>query len=280
MYPALFMEGGTVFMGSPNEKAKGFMQGAAFVFEQDAGGTDQWEERQMLFPEDMLYVTDERFGRSVSIRGDTLAVGAFQDDDAGSNAGAVYIFERNLLQPGAWGQYRKIYSLNDTTAGGDSFGWSVSVDAGLLLAGAYGDDDLGSSAGAAYVYDRNKPGSDGWGYDKVKKLLPIDGAASDRFGYAVALSGDTAVVGAYQDDDNGSNSGSAYVFQQDHGGTDNWGQVRKLIPADGAASDYFGFAVAVSGDTVAVGAYQDDDNGSSSGSVYIFERDADGSDIW
>jgi hypothetical protein len=88
------------------------------------------------------------------------------------------------------------------------------------------------------------------------------------FGYAVALSGDSALAGAYYDDDNGSNSGSAYVFTRS-GAT--WSQQAKLTAADGAASDYFGYAVALDGDSALVGAPYDADNGSNSGSAYVFK---------
>ena len=116
--------------------------------------------------------------------------------------------------------------------------------------------------------------------NETVKLLASDGAADDRFGESVAVSGDTAVVGALLDDDNGSESGSAYVFRRDAGGVDNWGQVKKLLASDGAPVDRFGKSVAVSGDTVVVGAALDDDNGSGSGSAYLFQRDAGGVDNW
>ncbi|MFQ5658676.1 MAG: FG-GAP repeat protein [Candidatus Methylomirabilales bacterium] len=101
------------------------------------------------------------------------------------------------------------------------------------------------------------------------KLTARDGAASDHFGAAVALSGDTVVVGVSGDDDRGSSSGSAYVFQRT--GT-TWTEQAKLTARDGAAFDQFGAAVALSGDTVVVGARFDDDRGSSSGSAYVFQR--------
>jgi hypothetical protein len=76
------------------------------------------------------------------------------------------------------------------------------------------------------------------------KLLASDGAAYDYFGFSVAVSGTTALVGAYFDDDNGSSSGSAYLFD-----TTTGTQLAKLLPSDGAADDYFGYSVSVSGTT-------------------------------
>ncbi len=110
----------------------------------------------------------------------------------------------------------------------------------------------------------------------MTKLLASDGASGDTFGGSVAVSGDTVVVGAYRDDDNGNTSGSAYVFERDEGGADAWGEVKKLLASDGASRDEFGFSVAVSGDTAVIGAWLDDDNGSASGSAYVFELDSAG----
>jgi hypothetical protein len=99
------------------------------------------------------------------------------------------------------------------------------------------------------------------------KRVALDAASGDQFGFAVAISGDTAVVGAYYDDDMGTTSGSAYIFVRD-GAT--WSQQQKLIAADGVSGDQFGFAVAVSGDTVVVGAPKSDDGGADAGCAYVY----------
>ena len=114
---------------------------------------------------------------------------------------------------------------------------------------------------------------------EVAKLVASDGAAGDYFGYSVAVDGDTALIGAYGDDNNGSNSGSAYVFIRSGG---SWVRQAKLTAPDGASSEYFGVSVAVDGDTAAViGVRYDDDNGSNSGSAYVYsltlpDNDEDG----
>jgi len=113
---------------------------------------------------------------------------------------------------------------------------------------------------------------------QVAKLIADDGAVADYFGYSVAYSDGIAVVGAYNDDDKGSNSGSAYVFEMsDSSDATSWTQVKKLAPDDGAVDDRFGHSVAISDGTIVVGAYNDDDKGSSSGSAYVFEK-SDSSD--
>ena len=151
----------------------------------------------------------------------------------------------------------------------DSFGWSVAISGDTMVVGAYQDDDKGVWSGSAYVFTRD---TSGW--TQCAKLLASDGAVGDYFGRSVAISGDTVVVGAYSDGDKGNNSGSAYIFTRDAAGslTSGWTQHAKLLASDGAANDYFGYSVAIDGDTVVVGAYQDDDNGSSSGSAYVFKK--------
>jgi hypothetical protein len=109
--------------------------------------------------------------------------------------------------------------------------------------------------------------------DKVK-LRASDGRPSDWFGFSVAVAGDTLVVGAVRDDDDGDSSGSAYVFQRGPNG--DWSEVAKLTAADAAAGDEFGATVAVSGGTIAVGAQRHDATTVDSGAVYLFERGTGG----
>ena len=111
--------------------------------------------------------------------------------------------------------------------------------------------------------------------DQLAKLLPNDGAADDLFGYSVAISGATSIVGAIQDSDNCIESGSAYLFD-----TTTGQQIAKLLPNDGATADYFGYSVAISGTTAIVGATGDDDNGDLSGSAYLFDAAAPGKCPW
>ena len=98
------------------------------------------------------------------------------------------------------------------------------------------------------------------------KLLANDGASDDRFGYSVAISGTTAIVGAHWDDDNGFDSGSAYLFD-----TITGTQIAKLLASDGMDNDQFGVAVDLSDDTAIIGAFGNDDNGADSGSAYLFD---------
>jgi hypothetical protein len=114
---------------------------------------------------------------------------------------------------------------------------------------------------------RYDPGTGTW--IEEEKLIASDGAALDLFGHSVSISGDIALVGAYYDDDNGDDSGSAYVFRYDPG-TGAWIEEEKLLASDGAVDDHFGWSVSISGDVALVGAFGDDDNGDDSGSAYVF----------
>ncbi|MGR0481493.1 MAG: FG-GAP repeat protein [Candidatus Electronema sp. V4] len=125
----------------------------------------------------------------------------------------------------------------------------------------------GSNSGSAYVFVRAADGT----WSQQAKLNADDGPADDQFGWSVAVSGDTAVIGAGLA---GDDSGSAYVFVRAADGT--WNQQAKLTAADRAAFDMFGVGMSVSGGTVVIGAYGDDDKGSSSGSAYVFVRAAGG----
>ena len=106
------------------------------------------------------------------------------------------------------------------------------------------------------MFTRAHAGDLASGWTQVAKLTADDGAANDYFGYSVSIDGDTVVIGASEDDDKGSNSGSAYVFTRDTAGdlTSNWTQVAKLTAGDGAADDEFGYSVSIDGDTVVIGA--------------------------
>ena len=116
--------------------------------------------------------------------------------------------------------------------------------------------------------------------NEVKKLTASDAQANDLFGRSVAVSGDTAVVGALREDAGGSLAGAGYVFHRDQGGTGNWGEVKKITASDAQAEDRFGVSVAVSGDTAVVGAWLEDAGGTDAGAAYVFHRDQGGAGNW
>ena len=167
-----------------------------------------------------------------------------------------------LVATGTASALTETYKLIDSdTFGAENFGNAVDVDGNTAIIGAQHDDDAGIGSGSAYVF-----GVDAIGGTELFKLTASDAAAGDYFGNAVAISGNVAIVGSYGDDDGGSASGSAYLFDVTTGT-----QLHKLTASDAAASDNFGFSVAISGNRAIVGAYSDDDAGSKSGSAYVFD---------
>ncbi len=195
----------------------------------------------------------DQFGFSTAVSGNSAILGALGDN---SNIGAAYIFLRSGSN---WAQQAKLTALDG--AGVDIFGFSVALDADTAIVGAPGDN---SNAGSAYIFVRS-----GTTWTQQQKLLPSDPAAGDNFGLSVAVSGNTALIGADANDDVPFNSGSAYVFVRS--GT-TWSQQQKLLAPDAAGGDLFGGHVALSGDTALISATGNDDGGSNSGCAYVFIR--------
>jgi len=211
----------------------------------------------------------DSFGLSVSLSGSAGLVGAFRDDDDGSESGSAYLFRNLDTASGSVTENVKLTASDGATY--DRFGWSVSLSGNAGLVGAYGDDDNGSASGSAYLF-RNLDTASGTVTENVK-LTASDGAASDWFGRSsMSLSGSAGLVGAAWDDDNGSESGSAYLFRDLDTATGSVTENVKLTASDAAAGDYFGESVSLFGTTGLVGAYGDDDNGSYSGSAYLFRN--------
>jgi cyclophilin family peptidyl-prolyl cis-trans isomerase len=236
--------------------------GSAYIFECNNGS---WTQQAKL----ISYDDDagDRFGQSVSISGDCAIVGAKFDDIIATDAGSASIFYRHEGGTNNWG-LQFVLSPSDAAAN-DNFGYSVSINGEYVIIGAIGDDpcsDFPNYTGSAYIYRH-----DGTSWVQQAKLTASDGAPLDRFGWSVSTDGYYAIVGAHLNDDNGSSSGSAYIFEPNKIDPNNWEQKAKLIASDAAASDYFGYSVAIGGGHALVGAYQNDDNGSNSGSAYIFE---------
>ena len=235
------VSGDTAVVGARSHGARG----SAYVY-REVGGV--WTQIAQLNAADGAY--GDNFGFSVSLSGDTIVVGAYY---AGSGNGSAYVFRE---VGGVWQQTAKLIASD--TAPGDNFGYSVSISGNAAVIGAPLDDDAGDGSGSAYAFREI-----GGVWQQIAKLIASDGAAGDSFGNSVSISGDTAVIGAKLDD----GSGSAYAFR-DVGGV--WQQTAKLIASDAAPADAFGISVSISSGTAVVGAFQDDDAGSFSGSAYVF----------
>ena len=126
-------------------------------------------------------------------------MGTIGDDDNGDGSGSAYVFKRSGT---TWIEEAKL--LPSDGASSDQFEYSVSIFGDYAVVGAMWHSDNGPQSGSAYVFKRN-----GTSWAQEAKLLPSDGAEADEFGRSVSISGDYAVVGAYLDDDNGTDAGSA-----------------------------------------------------------------------
>jgi uncharacterized protein (DUF2345 family) len=250
------ISGDTVVVGARGDDDKGSVSGSAYVFvKPDTGWATTNAFDAKLTASDGA-ATAEFSRQAVAISGDTVVVGARGDN---SYTGSAYVF----VKPDTGWADTEAFNAKLTASDGeasDYFGYAVAISGDTVVVGASGDD---SNKGSAYVFV--KPDT-GWATNtQDAKLTATNRADNDRFGYAVALSGDTVVVGEFGDN---SSKGSTYVFVKPDGG---WATTNafdaKLTASDGAANDFFGYAVAISGDTMVVGAYKDD---SSKGSAYIF----------
>jgi hypothetical protein len=242
----------TVVVGGPNNDDAGEGSGAAYVFTPDgSGGYDEVK----LTASDAI--TDEFFGDSVAVSGDTVVVGAPGDPDGSQRPGSAYVFN-----PDGAGGYNEWLLLPNDPDQSDDFGASVSVSGTTVVVGAPGRHEHANYLGAVYVFTP----AQFFGYQQVE-LTPSDDGLSE-FGSSVAVSDGTVVVGAPRDDDNGAESGAAYVFTPFFLG----GYVEaKLTPSDVDAADRTGWSVAISGGTVVVGAPFDEHHGlNSPGSAYVF----------
>ncbi len=205
-------------------------------------------------------VAGDSFGSAVAIDGDTLLVSApWDDSDAGADTGAVYVYARTS---DGW-SFTEKWSASDA-APGDQFGKLLVLSGDLALVGAPLADLPGAAnAGAAYAYTRV-----GGTWSQTAKLTASDASAGDQFATSLALSGSTALIGATWDDQgSATNCGSAYVFKLESG---SWTQQARLLAASPAGSDFFGWSVALEGNTALIGAMQSDVAGSNAGAVYAF----------
>ena len=260
-------------VGVPSDDDNGTDSGSAYIYRFN-GVT--WVQEQKLLASDGA--AGDIFGLAVSLSGtpgnEVAIVGEHLGDGIVTVSGTAYIYRFNGV---TWVEEQKL--LASDGAESDLFGGSVSISGApgneVAIVGAYGHADNFSWSGAAYIYRFN-----GVNWVEEAKLLASDGKTNDRFGLSVSISGtsgnEVAIVGAYGHADNGTDSGSAYIYR--FNGV-NWVEGQKLLASDAAASDFFGYSVSISGasgnEIAIVGAFLDDnDNGTDSGSAYVFKLPA------
>ncbi len=213
-------------------------------------------------------VARDWFGWAVAVHGDTLAVGAPQRDGIGADSGTVYVYRHD----GRRWRLAQVVTPSDAEAR-DGFGIRIALDgppgepAETMLIGSHVDGEAGGFAGAAYLFTFD----DGVWIERQKLVAP-QRDSFDQFGYAVAVHGDTAVIGAIGDDDAGRDAGAAYVFNSDG---ETWTLMQKLTAGDGADWERFGADVSLDGDVALIGAFRDENTGQFDpglGAAYVFRR--------
>ena len=258
------IQGDTIVVGSPNNDLDGKTKtGSACVFVKPDSGWASSSNECTAF----LSASDKQeydfFGNSVAVSGDTVVVGAWEDD---AEKGAAYIFQKSAS--GEWSDSTQTAKLTALDAQEyDLFAYSVDIAGDTVVVGT--DND------SAYIFVRPENGI--WvNSTQTAKLTALDGSAGDDdFGQSVAISGTRVVIGSEGDSNsNGTSSGSVYIFDEPFTGwKDSTIYKEKLIASDGSAVDYFGSSVAIDGLMVAVGANHSTITSlSESGSAYTFQK--------
>ena len=230
-----------IIVGSFNDNSSA---GSAYIYNLDGTG----EIKVVASDSD----PSDTFGRAVAIGHSKIAIGAPFADETASNTGTVYIYDQDGTN-----QVSVIASDNTVNTLNRKFGEALAIGSNKIVVGAPGVEN---ERGAVYVYDMDGTGE--------VKIQASDGVATDRFGASVDISGNYIIVGAWGDDDDGSTSGSAYIYNLD--GTNE----RKVTASNAGEFDRFGYAVAVDANIAIVGAPMEDGDASNAGAIYRFTLDA------
>lgn len=232
-------------------------QGAVYIFVRDGNGG--WTQQAKLAASDGD--DGDAFGYSVALDGDTLVIGAVgRDHNVFAAYGAAYVFTRSGT---TWTQQARLLHTDGWTS--DNFGQDVAIDGNTLVVST-GAADVNSvqNQGAAWVYVRN-----GSTWMLQDKITASDAAMFDEFGRSVDIDGNRILIGSLARIGANEYQGAAYVFERTGS---IWNETAKLVAADGAFNDRFGFSVALEGEVAVIGSFGDDASGEGQGSVRIFAK--------
>ncbi|MEA1920405.1 MAG: hypothetical protein U9N52_11225, partial [Campylobacterota bacterium] len=299
------MSGDMIAISAPSEDTQGFGAGSVYIYKKNSNHSVTLVQK--------LQANDieqgDAFGSSVDMDSEYLVIGAKYEDETAVSAGAVYLYKK--VSTGKFEQFDKLMGKSayeyfgasvaihddnviigapgkDDTRGvayhynitdqnltsyfhqprdlGDSFGYSVGISGDYFTVGAIHEDSNGSNAGSAYLFKRGNT-------TQIKHLYATDAEAEDLFGYSVGMNGNYILIGAKDEDSNGANAGSAYLFKREN--DSNITQIAKIQSDDIQANDNFGSSVSINSDYIVVGAMGEDSTALDSGSVYIFKRNSD-----
>ncbi|MDF1809515.1 MAG: hypothetical protein P1U42_07455, partial [Phycisphaerales bacterium] len=241
---AVAIDNGLLAVGDWEDDVNGVNSGSVYILEVSTGNV-----LRKLTPDDGE--SGDAFGRSLAFHEGILVVGAYLDDDNGSNSGSAYIFDAITGQ-----QQSKIHAPEGNI--NELFGLSIEIEDGLVIVGVARDADFGQDSGSIHLFNATNG-------EYIQKITQTRGAIGDEFGISIAIDQDLVAVSAVEDQDDGAISGSVYLFNRYQGN-----QLAKLVPLDGAPNDQFGSSIDMDAGYIAVGAMFDDDNGIASGSAYVF----------
>jgi len=254
--------GDCVVVGAFGGSNYGTPSGSAYIFEKPIGGWMNMTESAIVSSSDSI--VNDKFGCSVDISGDYIVVGAYGDSENGIYSGSAYIYKKSASRWESGNEIAKL-TASDSEAY-DEFGYSVNIDGNNIVVGA-----KRNGGGSAYVF--SKPVDEWITGIETAILTASDNVNGDYFGSSVSISNDQIAIGAYGDDDNGSSSGSVYLYEKPMEGWINNSENSKIIATDGLESDYFASSISISGSKLIVGAMYSDENDDNNGSVYLYEKD-------
>lgn len=275
---SVYLEGHTLVGGAPRkDDGTSTAAGAAYVFTRDPNdATDPWSQQQKLTAADAS--AEDEFGKSVSLNGNTIVVGApLANLGTSFDAGALYVFTRDqTLSSDPWTQQQKLTASN--AGADDRLGISVSIDANTILAGAPRADTTGANdAGAAYIFTRKSASA---AFSQKQILNASNPGSDDQFGTSVFVDGPTAIIGAALARVLTSNSaGKAYFFARD-ALSGNWRQQQELTGSSPEALSEFGGAVGFNAVTAVIGSPKRNQGlSTSAGAAFVFVLEPKDNDI-
>ena len=244
--------------------------GHVFVYERATSGTNAWIQTAAIPAVNIL--AESYFGSAVDVDGNTIVVAANRDIAPSSNrSGRVYVYDLNPTSL-VWQLTASLHA--PVTNGVGRFGSAISLQGDTLAVGASEIFQGGITSGAVFVYGRHAGGTNAWGLQR--SILPSGLSQNARFGAAVALDGDTLLIGSPQLNTIPTNSGAVFVHERHVGGSNQWTLVQRLTSQVAAVNGRFGASVDMQGDQAVVGAPLEE---SGAGAAYLFQRIA-GTNLW
>ena len=254
--------GDWIIVGTPADDTPSINSGDAYLFYRNQNGPDEWGlVKQLPVP---AILGNAQVGSSVAISARYAVVGVPYETNG---TGKAYVYAKDSGGTNNWGYVASL--LPSFTGQNTLFGTSVSVDGDEILVGQHLANELYPNEGLAYVYRRISR-DDNWVLQR--RLAPHDRTHDRIFGTMVSLRGGLAVIAAQQDNNaNGDQAGAIYVYARGQGGTNRWGQVAKMISANGSIQDLYGAAVATDGTGIVAGAPGRRGSGSATvGGFYLY----------